>query len=343
MRTRLERLALRHVISRLPAPALRLLAGGELRREGRTLHPLLAAMMRLNAGPGLQTLPPPAARRAYGRIIATADPDPLPLAQADEHRVAVDGGSIRVRRLVPAGLALPAPAIVLFHGGGMVVGDIDQYENTARLVATLGRCVVLNVDYRCGPEHRFPAGALDAIAAYRWLHDNATALGVDPARVAVMGDSAGGYLSAVVAQAVRDRDLPPLKAQCLVYPVVDMRLVSPSIRTLGEGFGLTESLIRWFCANYVRTDADREDPLCSPLLATSHARLAPALITVAGFDPLHDEGVEYARRLHAAGVPVTLLEHDDLTHAWFTMAGGVPPARAAMADTCARLSRMLRA
>lgn len=343
MRTRIERLALRHVISRLPTPVLALLSRRPVQREGRTLHPLLAAMMALNAGPGLETLPPARARRAYGKVIATADPDPLPMANVTDTLLPVAGGSVRLRRYVPAGVALPAPGILFFHGGGMVVGDIDQYDNTVRYVAARTGCVLVSVDYRCGPEHRFPTGAEDAIAAWRWLHENATTLGIDPRRAAVMGDSAGGYLSAVVAQAARDRGLPPPAVQCLVYPVVDMRLVSPSIRALGEGFGLTGSLVRWFCDNYVRNDADRLDPLCSPLLAASHANLAPAIITVAGFDPLHDEGLEYAHRLQAGGVPVTLLEHDDLTHAWFTMAGGVPPARAAMDEVCARLAQALRA
>lgn len=341
MREKIERFALKHVLSRLPGGVLNRIGGGPVRFEKRTLHPLLAAMMAANKGPGLEVLPPPKARVAYGRIIATADAEFIDMADVRDEHIAVTGGSIRVRRYQPRGVQSPAPAILFFHGGGMVVGDIDQYDNTARYVAARTRCLVFSVDYRCGPEHRFPAGAEDAIAAWHWLHENPHALGVDANRVAVMGDSAGGYLSAVVAMAARDRGLSTPKAQCLVYPVVDMRLTSPSISALGRGFGLTESLVRWFCDNYVRNDADRHDPLASPLLAASHANLAPAIITVAGFDPLHDEGVAYAEKLKDAHVPVKLLRHNDLTHAWFTMTGAVPPARAAMDETCDTLRRAL--
>lgn len=341
MREKIERLALKHLLARLPAALLERLAGGPVRFEGRTLHPLLAAMMAANKRPGLEVLPPVKARRAYGTIIATADADHIEMASVRDERVTVTGGSILVRRYQPHGTGPGAPAILFFHGGGMVVGDVAQYDNTARYIAAQTRSVVFSVDYRCAPEHKFPAGAEDAIAAFRWLHENAAGQGIDPARVAVMGDSAGGYLSAVVAQAVRDRGLPPLKAQCLVYPVVDMRLVSPSIRNLGKGFGLTEPLIRWFCDHYIRSEADRTDPLASPLLAAGHAGLAPAIVTVAGFDPLHDEGVAYAEKLQAAGVATTLLRHNNLTHAWITMTGAVPPAKAAMDETCAALRRLL--
>lgn len=345
MRAKIERFALKNVLARLPTPVLNLLAGGPVRFGNRTLHPLLAAMMAANKRPGFETLPPAKARRAYGTVVGTADADPVMMASERDARVPVAGGSILVRRYQPKNQPENAgsAAIMLFHGGGMVIGDVPQYDNTARYIAAQTGCTVFSVDYRCAPEHKFPTGAEDAIAAWRWLHDHAEAQGVDPARIAVMGDSAGGYLSAVVAMAARDRGLPAPKVQCLVYPVVDLRLQSPSITALGKGFGLTEPLIRWFTDNYVRTDADRLDPLGSPLLAASHAGLATAIVTVAGFDPLHDEGIAYAEKMRAAGVPVTLLEHDDLTHAWFTMTGAVPPAKAALDQTCAALVRALAA
>ncbi|MFZ5722136.1 MAG: alpha/beta hydrolase [Pseudomonadota bacterium] len=341
MRHRIERFALQHLLARLPDALLNRIAGGPVRFADRTLHPLLAAMMAANRGPGMETLSPEQARRAYGRIIATTDAERIEMANVRDETLVVTGGSIRVRRYQPLGTAPGAPAILFFHGGGMTVGDIDQYDNTARYIAAQTQCLLFSVDYRCGPEHRFPTGVEDAIAAWRWLHDNAHMQGIDPARVALMGDSAGGYLSAAVAMAARDRGLSAPKVQCLVYPVVDQRLVSPSISALGQGFGLTEPLVRWFANNYARNEADRNDPLASPLLASSHANLAPAIITVAGFDPLHDEGVEYAGKLRAAGVPVELLRHNDLTHAWFTMTGAVPPARAAMDETCAAVRRAL--
>lgn len=337
MRAQIERFALRNVLARLPAAVqLRLAGGTPVVRAGRTLHPLLQLLMKLNAGPGMETLTPAQARRAYSRVIATAQADPVEMTAVQEESLAVAGGSIRLRLYVPRNAPARSACILYFHGGGHVIGNIDDYDHTVRFIAATTGCRLLNVDYRCAPEHRFPVAAEDAIAAYRHLQENAARLGVEPTRVALMGDSAGGNLSAVVALAARDRGLPPPRVQCLLYPVVDLRLVSPSLDTFAEGFGLTKALIRWFAGHYIRREADRLDPLASPLLAASHAGLAPAIVTVAGFDPLYDEGVAYARKLEAAGVPVTLLRHDDLTHAWVTMTA-VPPARAALEQTCALL------
>ncbi len=342
MREKIERVLLKHVLSRLPGGVLDRIAGGPVTFEDRRLHPLLALAMKANAGPGFEALGVARARRAYGQVIRSTEAEFVDMAEVRDEKIAVPGGSIRVRRYRPHSVGTKdAPAVLFFHGGGMVIGDIDQYDRTARYIAQQTQCVLFNVDYRCAPEHRFPTGAEDAIAAWQWLHENAHMQGIDPARVAVMGDSAGGYLSAVVAMAARDRGLAVPRAQCLVYPVVDMRLTSPSIHALGKGFGLTEALIRWFCEHYVRDDVDRHNPLASPLLADSHTNLTPAIVTVAGFDPLHDEGVAYADKLRESKVPVTLLRHNDLTHAWITMTGTVPPARAAMDETCAALRQLL--
>lgn len=343
MRTKIERLALKHVLSRLPDKALVLLSGGKpVRFRDRTLNPLLQAMMFANrARPGMETLSVAQARRAMAKITAVTEPDLLRMDDVREVRIPVDGGTVRARCYVPPGIGLPSAGVVFLHGGGHVVGDLDSYDRTVRYIATQLRARVVSVDYRRAPEHRFPAAALDCIAAWRWVLEHAAKIGIDPARIGVMGDSAGGNLAAVVAMAARDQGFSAPKVQCLVYPVVDLRLVSPSIHDLGEGFGLTEKLIRWFENHYVGTDPAKANALGSPLLAESHRGLAPAIVTVAGFDPLHDEGVEYAGRLRAAGVPVTLLRHNDLTHAWLTMAGVVPPARAALDETCAALSRVL--
>lgn len=349
MSANIERFLLKNVLSRLPPRLLVTLSGGKpVTVAGRTLHPLFQFMMFANrAKPGMEILSPTRARAAYTQVIAIADADELPMARIREDRVAVGGGHIRVRTYTPPGIGAAdgvlTPAIVYFHGGGHVVGDIDNYDRTVRYIATQAGCRLVNVDYRCAPEHKFPTAAEDAIAAFRWVQDSAAQLGIDATRVAVMGDSAGGNLSAVVAMAARDRAFAPPKVQCLVYPVVDLRLVSESITTLGAGFGLTKPLIQWFANHYVRDAADRENVLASPLLAASHANLAPAIVTVAGFDPLHDEGVAYAEKLRAAGVPVTLVRHNDLTHAWVTMTGAVPPAQAAMDETCTRVREALQA
>ena len=348
MSANIERFLLKNVISRLPAPLLVRIAGGKpVTVAGRTLHPLFQFMMFANRNkPGMEILSPARARSAYTQVIAIAEADELQMARIRDDRVAVTGGHIRVRTYTPPGLGAAdgaqTAAIVYFHGGGHVVGDIDNYDRTVRYIAAQAGCRLVNVDYRCAPEHKFPTAAEDAIAAFRWVQDNAAPLGIDATRLAVMGDSAGGNLAAVVTMAARDRGFAPPKVQCLVYPVVDLRLVSESLTTLGSGFGLTRPLIQWFANHYVRDAADREDVLGSPLLARSHAQLAPAIVTVAGFDPLHDEGVAYAEKLRAAGVPVTLLRHNDLTHAWVTMTGAVPPAQAAMDETCARVKKALQ-
>lgn len=341
MRQKLERFALIHVLSRLPDRALVRIAGGKpVVLEGRTLNPLFQAMMYFNRTPKMERLPPAAARRVLARLVQVTQADELPMANVREESVPVEGGSIRVRCLTPPGLGARSPGIVWFHGGGHVIGDIDDSDRTVRYVATRTGCRLVNVEYRCAPEHKFPTPVEDCIAAYRWVLDNAGRLGLDPSRLAVMGDSAGGNLAAVVSLAARDRGFALPAVQCLIYPVVDLRQLSKSLTTFATGFGLTKPLIEWFARHYIRSDADRSDPLASPLLAESHAGLPPAIVTVAGFDPLHDEGVAYADKLKDAGVPVTLLRHDDLTHAWVTMTA-TPPGRAAMDETCALVRRAL--
>lgn len=345
MKTKIERFALKNILARLPDPVLVRIGGGKpVTVAGRTLNPLFQAMMFANRNrPGMEMLSPKRARAAYTQVVTLGEADELPMADIRTETVAVQNGSIRVRVYTPPGMAAQTPAIVFFHGGGHVVGDIDNYDRTVRYIATQTGCRLVNVDYRCAPEFKFPVPAEDSIAAFRWVLDNAPRLGIDATRIAVMGDSAGGNLSAVVAMAARDRHFPAPKVQCLVYPVVDLRMVSPSLAQLGSGFGLTRSLIEWFANHHVRNDADRVNVLASPLLADSHAGLATAIVTVAGFDPLHDEGVAYAEKLRAAGVATTLLRHNDLTHAWVTMTGAVPPARAAMDATCALLRKALNA
>lgn len=338
MKLAVERFALKRVLAKLPSALLMRLAGGKpVSIAGRTLHPLLQAMMFLNRNPPLEGMPIPAARSFYSQVIAIGQADALPMARIEDLSLAVAGGSIRLRCYTPPLAGTLSPGIVYFHGGGHVIGNIDDYDCTARYIATQTGCRLINVDYRCAPEYKFPTAAEDAIAAWCKVHEMAAQLGIDATRMALMGDSAGGNLSAVAAMAARDRQLPAPKLQCLIYPMTDLHLTTESMTTFGEGFGLTKASMQWFVQQYIRGDADLNNPLGSPLLATNHANLAPAIVTVAGFDPLHDEGVAYAAKLSAAGVPVQLLRHNNLTHAWVTMTGAVPPARVAMDETCALL------
>ena len=335
MLRRFERFGLR-ALQRLPDRALSRLGGGApVVVEGRRLDPLIQVMLRLSRVPPIERMPAPKARRVYAQLVGVTQADELPMASARELCIPVEAGRIRARCLVPRGLPTPSPAIVWLHGGGHVIGDIDDTDRSVRYVAERARCRLVNVEYRCAPEHPFPTAAEDAIAAYCWVREHSGELGIDPERIAVMGDSAGGNLSAVVALAARDRGFPPPRLQGLLYPAVDLRLRDRSVETFATGYGFTRALADWFTASYVPKSSDRENPLASPLLAQSHAGLAPAIVSVAGFDLLHDQGVAYADALRAAGTRVTLLRHDSLIHAWATMTGPVPVARAAMDETCA--------
>ncbi len=220
----------------------------------------------------------------------------------------------------PGPASLP-PAIVYFHGGGWVVGGLETHDGTCRLLAATSRCLVVAVDYRLAPEHPFPAAVDDCMAAYAWVQRNAEELGIAAGRVGVMGDSAGGNLAAVVAQQTRDRGdgPPPPVAQGLVYPAVDSRLDTESLTSMAEGFFLTRGEMEFFRASYLPDRGDWEDPRASPLLADDLDGVAPALVVTAGFDPLRDDGANYAEALRKAGVEVEYRCYHDQIHGFMGM------------------------
>jgi acetyl esterase len=195
------------------------------------------------------------------------------------------------------------PALIYFHGGGWVIGDLESHDQVCRALANATPCLVVAVDYRLAPEHKFPAAAEDAVAATRWIAANATRLGIDARCLAVGGDSAGGNLAAVVSLEARDRSGPRLVHQLLVYPGTDMRMGWPSAERHAEQLPLTRAGMRWFIAHYLRSAADEADWRASPLRAPSFAGLPPALIITAGFDPLCDQGEAYAKALQSAEFP----------------------------------------
>ncbi len=250
-----------------------------------------------------------------------------------ERRVPGPAAAIPVRIYRPLGHPEPIPAIVYLHGGGWVVGDLDTHDRSCRLLAHESRCVVVSVDYRLAPEHPFPAAIDDAVAAYRWVHEHTTGLSIEPGRVGVMGDSAGGNLAAVVAQVTRDTDVAPPTAQCLVYPATDALLREPSHELFAEGFFLTRANMEWFRARYLPDPADWDSPLASPIEADDLSGLCPAVIATAGFDPLRDEGRRYADRLTDAGVPVRYRCYDDMVHGFFGM-GVLPNGLGLAAEIC---------
>jgi acetyl esterase len=214
----------------------------------------------------------------------------------------------------PGGARIPGGLLVYFHGGGFVVGDLETHDNLCRFLAQQAGMRVMAVDYRLAPEHRFPAAIDDALAAFRFAVEHADELGIDPARVAVGGDSAGGNLAAGVARLAAAGNGHAPAFQLLFYPWLDLAGKRASYQLFGEGFYLTEADLDWYRRHYIADEGDARDPRCSPMLAEDLAGSAPAYVVTAGFDPLRDEGEDYAERLRAAGVRVALRRHSGLIH-----------------------------
>ena len=291
----------------------------------------LLDMMVARGVPPTHTLTPEQARRFYVERRTVTQPTPRPLAEVAGLVAPGPLGDIALRLYRPDGLTAPAPLLVYFHGGGWVIGDLDTHDTLCRDLAHAGRCVVVAVDYRMGPEHRFPAAVDDALAATRWLHAQAAVLVLDPARIAVGGDRAGGNLAAVVALAWRDAGLaPPLRLQLLIYPATDMRALAPSHTHNGQGYLLTSDTIAYFQSHYLDPD-QREDWRASPLLHGKLGGLAPALVLTAGFDPLRDEGRQYADALSRAGTPAQYVCFERQIHGFITMGGVLDEAHTAVA------------
>jgi acetyl esterase len=243
----------------------------------------------------------------------------LDVERVDDRELPGPAGAIPVRIYWPGGPA-PSPVLVWLHGGGWALGDLDVADSTCRALAVKSGAIVVSVDYRLAPEHKYPAGVDDAYAAALWVVDHAASIGGDPERVAIGGDSAGGNLATVTAlQAVR-RGGPPLCYQLLVYPVTDASMGSVSYVDNGEGYQLTADAMKWFYDLYL-DGGDADDPLVSPIRAPLDelAQLPPALVITAEFDPLRDEGEAYARVLEQAGVPVKPSRYDGQIHGFFAM------------------------
>ncbi len=278
-------------------------------------------MMRAANRPAFETLTPDEARAAYAASRAALQPEPDDVAEACDITAPGPLGDIKLRAYRPAGTADAEvlPGLVYYHGGGWLLGGLESHDVVCRRLANLARCAVVSVDYRMAPEHKFPAAVQDSAAATKWVFENAGRLRIDPRRVAVGGDSAGGNLAAVMALMARDGDLPPLVFQLLIYPATDMMMVTVSSQTVREGVPLTSSTMKWFIDHYMRDAADGLDWRASPLRAASLAGTAPALVLTARADPLRDEGIAYAERLEREGVRVKLLHFSDQVHGFLSM------------------------
>jgi acetyl esterase len=291
----------------LPAPVLRHLVGAPRHSpDGLTLDLQLQTLLWL-----IDTLKVPnlvggavdEARRSLERSAPTLDVAPAPDVSAHDRSVEGAEGLLRARVYVPASARGAAPGLVYFHGGGWVVGSIESHDRVCRALASRAGVVVISVDYRLAPEHPFPAAAEDAIAATRWVLANAASLEMDPAAIAVGGDSAGGNVSAVACQALRHEARRPA-FQLLVYPGTDMTRSLPSHAMFRDSFFLSKAAADWYLGLYMPDRSLERDPRASPLFAEDLSGLPPALVITCGFDPLRDEGKAYADKMRAAGVEV---------------------------------------
>ncbi len=257
------------------------------------------------------------ARKAFEALKPPIPPEPI--AHVEDRTIPGPAGAIPIRVYRAANVATPAPAVVYFHGGGWVIGDIESHDNLCRAIANRSQAVVVSVDYRLAPEHRYPAAAEDCYAATRWVAEHGAEIGVDGARIAVAGDSAGGNLAAAVALMARDRSGPALRHQVLIYPVTDANFDTPSYRENATGYLLSREGMEWFWAHYVPNEAQRKEAYASPLRAEKLTLLPPATVITAEYDPLRDEGEAYAARLRDAGVATVATRYDGQIHGFVSL------------------------
>jgi acetyl esterase len=277
-------------------------------------------MMKAAGRPPVASLEPPQAREMYRAARGALQPDLPDMAEVRDLAAPGPAGDIALRlyrgRGTPAGAL---PVLVFYHGGGYVIGDLDTHDYVCRKLANVARCAVIAVDYRLAPEHKFPAAVEDAAAALRFIVKEAASLKIDPARVAVGGDSAGGNLSANMAHMARDGDVPALVFQMLLYPGTDMSMSQDSYKRDWTQYPLSIEAIKYFLTHYLGAEKDYTDWRAAPLTASNFKGLAPAFVLTAGHDPLSDEGMEYARKLETNGVRVTSVHMSDQMHGFLTM------------------------
>jgi acetyl esterase len=286
--------------------------------------------------PAFHTLTPQEARK-----IAAARPqpgEPEPLAKVEDRKISSSAGDIPIRIYTPPGVP-PFGVLVYFHGGGWVLGDIAMTDQPCRLLANASGCIVVSVEYRLAPEHKFPAAPEDCYTAAKWVSEKAHSLNIDPMRIAVGGTSAGATLAAVVALMARDRGGPHIAYQLLVYPATTTDLTSSSHSQFANDnyYILSRADMQWFWGHYLGRDEDRTNPYACPAHAKTLTGLPPAFVITAEYDPLRDEGEAYAVRLSEEGVSTILKRYDGVTHGFFGMPGLLEKAKVAIQDAAAAL------
>jgi acetyl esterase len=312
------------------------------------LHPQTRAFLDLVEKRGLpptHTLSVADARQFYRERRGFTQPPAPDVAEVRALEAPAATGAIPLRLLRALGTQVSEvlPVLVYFHGGGWTIGDLDTHDTLCRELCNQTRCAVVSVDYRMGPEHRFPAAVNDCIAATRWVRDHASDLKIDASRLAVGGDSAGGNLAAVVSIDARDHDGPAIVFQLLIYPATDQHRNAPSHTENAQGYLLTADTMDYFVENYIDNKAHYADWRASPLLHTDLSHLPPALIITAGFDPLRDEGAEYAKRLTAAGNRASYVNFPRQIHGFISMGRVLDESHTAVALCASELRRAFNA
>jgi acetyl esterase len=303
------------------------------------LDPQMKAVLDQAAAAGgkpFHQMTPTEARQAMDALFAAFRGTPVNVGKVEDRKISGPAGQIPLRIYSSAGSG-PFGGLVYFHGGGWVIGNIETHDATCRQLTAGAGCVTISVDYRLAPEHKFPAGPEDCYAATKWVADNARSLNIDPNRIAVGGDSAGGNLAAAVALMARERGTPKLAFQLLIYPATDCADDTPSHREFTQdGYILSRADMEWFWGHYLGPN-DRKNSIASPALAKSFANLPPAFVVTAEVDPLRDEGEAYAEALRKAGVNVKLKRYNGVCHGFFGMAAVIDKGRQAVDDSCAEL------
>jgi acetyl esterase len=301
------------------------------------VDPQIQALLDMGTGvPATNTLSVAAARTQYEARIGLMAPA-AHIATVTERTVQGPGGDLKLRIYRPVGEG-PFPLLVFFHGSGFVLCSLDTHDGMCRNLCAGAGCVVVSVDYRLAPEHKFPAGLDDCVFATSWVSEHAAELEGDAGRIVVGGDSAGGNLAAAAALRIRDEGGPALLGQLLIYPVTDYYTPgTPSYRENADGYGLTRDTMVWFWDHYLSDPAEAAEPYASPLRARDLSGLPAALVVTAEYDPLCDEGEYYAAKLRAAGTAATTSRWDGMNHGFFFWVGRVDKAGDAMAESCAWL------
>jgi acetyl esterase len=288
------------------------------------LHPQANAFLNIvnasNRIP-LHTLGAAKAREVYAERPDNLAPPWVPVFNVKDRIIQQSNLSVPLRIYTPKESCVPLPICIFYHGGGMVIGSLDGYDTLCRQICMQSKCIVVSVDYRLAPEHKFPAAIDDAYAAFLWIRQHAKDFGGDKSNIAVSGDSAGGNLAAVVTILARDQHLAGIKCQTLIYPATAPYADSPSHFAFAKEYFLERETVLWFHESYIRSDNDRKDFRYAPLIAKTLAHLPSALVIVAKYDTLRDEGVAYANRLTSSGIDVTLQEYEGMFHPFVSLAG----------------------